>query len=43
MFKKREGKVVLYVPRLVPKRLVPSFATRDYNDMRKVVVVGCNS
>lgn len=31
---------MLHVPRLVPKRLVPAFATRDYNDMRKVVVVG---
>lgn len=36
----RDGKVVVFAPKVVPKRLVPAFATRDYNDMRKVVVVG---
>lgn len=31
----------MFAPKVVPKRLVPAFATRDFNDMRKVVVVGC--
>jgi len=36
----RNGKVILWAPAIVPKRLIPAFATRDYNDVRKVVVIG---
>ena len=36
----RNGKVILWAPAIVPKRLIPAFATRDHNDVRKVVVIG---
>ncbi|KAL4438557.1 hypothetical protein ABPG74_015455 [Tetrahymena malaccensis] len=36
----KNGKVILYAPKIVPKRLIPAFASRDINDVRKVVVIG---
>jgi len=36
----RNGKVILWAPAIVPKRLIPAFATRDHNDVRKVLVIG---
>ncbi|KRX10397.1 Rieske [2Fe-2S] iron-sulfur domain [Pseudocohnilembus persalinus] len=36
----KNGKVVVYAPKEVPKRLIPHFMPRDYNDLRKVVIIG---
>lgn len=35
-----QGKVYVYAPKSIPKRLIPHTMPRDYNDMRKVVIVG---
>ena len=36
----KNGKISLYVPRFVPKRIIPFSFPRDYNDLRKVVIIG---
>jgi len=35
-----KGQVSVYAPLFVPKRLVPHCLPRDYNDLRKVIVIG---
>jgi len=40
--KESEGKAVLYFPKNPPIKIMPELEQRDYNDMRKVVIVGSN-
>ena len=38
---KKEGKVYVGIPKYPPRKVRPMTSFRDYNDLRKVVVVGC--
>ena len=38
----KDNKIWLYFPALPPQKITPSAVTRDYNDLRKVVIIGCN-
>ncbi|EGR29865.1 hypothetical protein IMG5_147080 [Ichthyophthirius multifiliis] len=38
--KKKQGKVIIYIPKYIPKRIVPAFQTKYASDFRKVVIIG---
>lgn len=38
--KENEDSIDVYAPLIVPKKIIPQYHFRDYNDQRKVIIYG---